>query len=79
MNQDDVVMVLRNGPRTVPEIQEILEPGLTGDALDTCRRSIQYKLRTLAKWGQVHEVGAYIDGCRHYKVWALTPKAEAVE
>ncbi len=79
MNQDDVILVLRDGPKTVPEIQEALEPGLKGDACTTCRRSIQYKLRVLSKWGCVHEVGTYNDGYRHYKVWALTPKAEAME
>lgn len=79
MNQDDVVMVLRDGPKTVPQIQEALEPGLEGVALTTCRRSIQYKLRVLSKWGHVHEVGTFNDGCRHFKVWALTPKAEAME
>ena len=31
MNQDDVILVLRDGPKTVPEIQEALEPGLKGD------------------------------------------------
>lgn len=79
MNQDDVILVLRDGPKTVPEIQEALEPGLKGDACTTCRRSIQYKLRVLSKWGCVHEIGTYNDGYRHYKVWALTPKAGAME
>lgn len=74
MNQDDVINALRNGPKTVPEIQEFLEPGLTGVARTTCRRSIQYKLRVLSKWGSVHEIGTYNDGCSHFKVWALTSK-----
>lgn len=75
MNQNDVLIALRTGPKTPSEILDVLDPDARSDGMYRTRlQSVQEKLRSLQKWGMVESVDRKSDGYMHSKVWRLTSK-----
>lgn len=78
MNQEDVLFVLKDGPKTPSEILEVLEPDAMEKRSKARLQGVQEKLRSLQRWGLVEVVDRRNDGVVHSKVWGITSKGMEV-